>query len=60
MFAGLQNGLAKLYNSYNGELIHTFYDHKERINAVKFCPSSLLVVSGGDDCLLMIFNVQKG
>ena len=40
--------------------VKKFQGHKEAVRAISFAPSDLKFVSGGDDCLLKLWDFETG
>ncbi len=60
VLTGCADGIARLFDTDTGVLIHELTGHLDAINAVAFTPDSLGALTGSDDSSSRIFDLATG
>jgi WD40 repeat protein len=56
----MQNGQVQIWDFVIGRLSSSFHEHSAAINALCFSHDNFLLASGGDDNLVVLYDVRKG
>jgi WD40 repeat protein/serine/threonine protein kinase len=57
---GMQNGQVQIWDFVTGRLSRSFHQHSAGINALCFSHDGFLLASGGDDNLVVLYDVLRG
>jgi WD40 repeat protein len=55
-----QDGVARLWDPYTGELVRRLSGHEAAVNFLAFSPDGTMLITGSDDGTGRIWNVQDG
>ncbi|PJF44639.1 MAG: hypothetical protein CUN55_02895 [Phototrophicales bacterium] len=57
---GHDNGVVRIWNVTNGEILHTLEGHTAAVDVIEWSPNGAQLLSGSDDGLAIIWDVANG